>query len=48
MNALEDPLWHKIASFRLDDPNSRFTFSQRLARDNGWTLSYALRVVEEY
>jgi hypothetical protein len=41
-------LWEKIQAFELDDPDSSFTFTDRLARENGWTLKYALRAVEEY
>lgn len=41
-------LWNKIQSFQLDDPQSAFTFTERLARENGWTLDFSLAVVEEY
>jgi hypothetical protein len=48
MSLNEQSLWHKIKEFPLDDTISNFTFSDRLARENGWTKSYTLRVVEEY
>ena len=32
----------------LDDPSSSTTFTARLAKENGWKLSFARRVVEEY
>jgi hypothetical protein len=48
MNPQEQTLWDKIKAFPLDDPNIEFSFSDRLARDNGWTKSFALEVVEEY
>lgn len=48
MSSQEQALWDKIKAFPLDDPNIDFSFSDRLARDNGWTKSYALKVVEEY
>ena len=44
----QDPLWIRIAGFRLDDADAAFAFSQRLARENGWSRYYACRVVEEY
>ena len=41
-------LWNKIKAFQLDDPQSAYTFTERLARENGWLLSYSLSAVEEY
>jgi len=41
-------LWEKVQAFDPDDPDSSFTFSDRLARENGWRLDYALRVITEY
>ena len=41
-------LWQQVAAFRFDDSQSALTFSQRLARENGWGLGYAGRVIEEY
>ncbi|MFD0997963.1 glycine-rich domain-containing protein [Ohtaekwangia kribbensis] len=41
-------LWLKVRAFELDDPESAFPFSSRLARENGWTLEYTLRTIEEY
>jgi hypothetical protein len=41
-------LWNNIQSFQLDDPQSAFTFTERLTRENCWTLDYSLTVVEEY
>lgn len=41
-------LWHKIRSFDFDDSDSTFTFTDRLARENGWTFSYSVRTIEEY
>lgn len=48
MTEAEQTLWNKIGSFNLDDDNSSFTFTARLARENGWSGAYAIRVVEEY
>ncbi len=41
-------LWPKINAFSLDDPDASFKFSDRLARENGWTHNYTYRVIEEY
>jgi hypothetical protein len=52
MNADLDPRLHelhrRLLAFELDDPAARFTFSQRLARENGWTAERAARVILEY
>lgn len=48
MTVNQKTLWNKINSFQLDDPESSFTFSHRLARENGWTKSYSEKVIEEY
>lgn len=41
-------LWEKISQFKMDDENSDFTFSKRLARENNWTLEYSKKVMDEY
>jgi hypothetical protein len=41
-------LWQKIEDFQIDNSSIEFNFSERLARENGWSKIYALRVVEEY
>lgn len=41
-------LWQRIAAYRFDDPTARLTFTARLARENGWTIGRAVRVVDEY
>lgn len=41
-------LWQKINRFQLDEPGIALSFSDRLARENGWSLEYALRCVQEY
>lgn len=43
-----DKLLAAMKKFQLDDPDSALKFSARLARENGWSREYALRVVEEY
>jgi hypothetical protein len=41
-------LLSRIEAFSLDEPGIEFTFTQRLAREHGWTVNYAQRVVREY
>lgn len=41
-------LWNKIKNFEIDDVEAPLTFTDRLARENGWRISYSLRAVEEY
>lgn len=48
MTTEENILWTKISSFSLDEDSSSFKFSRRLARENGWTISYSEKVIEEY
>ncbi|MEM6751247.1 MAG: TIGR04222 domain-containing membrane protein, partial [Planctomycetota bacterium] len=46
--ARDTELWRRIAAHPFDDPASDFPFTRRLARDNRWSVGYAVRVVEEY
>lgn len=48
MNAAELSLWTKINDFQLDVPGDEFTFSARVARENGWSKKYTQRVIQEY
>ncbi len=48
MTAEEKQLWQKIKNFELDDPESSFCFSERLARENDWSILYSLRAIIEY
>jgi len=48
MTAEETILWAKIAAFRFNDEDAAFKFSHRLARENGWTIAYSKRVIQEY
>lgn len=41
-------LWRRIESFEIDEGAPALTFPARLARENGWTLDFARRVVAEY
>jgi uncharacterized protein (TIGR04222 family) len=44
----QQDLWNRILAHRFDDPAARLTFTGRLARENGWPIGYAVRVVDEY
>lgn len=48
MTAQQMELYERIQAFSLDQPDAQLPFSKRLARDNGWSLSYAQQVIEEY
>jgi hypothetical protein len=48
MTTEQQTLWDKIKDFELDEPTSSLTFTNRLARENGWTIEYSIRVVHEY
>jgi uncharacterized protein (TIGR04222 family) len=48
MNDDHGQLWVRLEHFELDDPGAAFPFSVRLARENGWTLRHAQRVIGEY
>ncbi len=48
MNHEEKELWESIKSYDIGVPDAEFSFSDRLARENGWDLSYAIRTVLEY
>jgi hypothetical protein len=41
-------LWKKIESFQIDDPNAKFTFSQKLAKENNWNNEFTSKAIEEY
>ncbi|HIK42466.1 TIGR04222 domain-containing membrane protein, partial [Thermoleptolyngbya sp. M55_K2018_002] len=44
----QQALYDRLQAFSLDQPGAALSFSQRLARDNRWSLDYAQRVIEEY
>jgi hypothetical protein len=48
MTQQQQQLWQAINGFQLDEPGVALGFSDRLARENGWPLQYALRCVQEY
>lgn len=48
MTDYEIELWEKIKVFEIDDLESEFSFTDRLARENSWTMEFSSRVVLEY
>lgn len=44
----QNALWNAIQAFELDSPDADFTFTDRLARENGWSMEYSMRAVQEY
>lgn len=44
----DQKLWKKIEAFNLDEKNAKLTFSQRLARENNWSLDFSKKVIQEY
>ena len=44
----DSALWERLSQFEIDDQGTAFPFSRRLARENGWTYDFTLRVIEEY
>lgn len=45
---LDHPVWQRLARYTIGPDAATFTFAARLARENGWTASFAERVIEEY
>lgn len=49
MNKLsQQELWEKIKNFNLDDQNSSYPFSKKLASENNWSLSFTQQAIAEY
>lgn len=49
MSGLSDlELWHRIQSYQLDHADIDLPFSERLARENGWTPEFSAKVCDEY
>lgn len=42
------PVWRALRDMRIEPEGAAFTFTQRLARENGWSPAYAAAVFEEY
>lgn len=41
-------LLKRLEDYDLDNPNSTFPFSAKLAKENGWTPSFTQRAIKEY
>jgi uncharacterized protein (TIGR04222 family) len=48
MNSDHQLLWRRLERLPLDAPGTAQPFTARLAREQGWSLRYAVRVVDEY
>lgn len=48
MGHIDDPLWHALVGMRIEPEGASLTFTRRLARENGWSRTYAAAVVLEY
>lgn len=48
MNNEQIKLWNKIKNFELDEPEVSLSFTDRLARENRWTIEYSIRAILEY
>lgn len=48
MNSDHQLLWRRLERLQLDAPGTAQPFTARLAREQGWSLRYAVRVVDEY
>ncbi len=44
----ESVLWKRISEFPLDAPGASNPFSAKLQRENRWSASFTMRVIEEY
>ena len=44
----ESEFWKTILDYELDDPSADLTFTDRLARENGWTHEFSVRAIIEY
>jgi hypothetical protein len=44
----QDPLWVRLSSYSIGTDDAVLSFAARLARENGWTLAHAGRVIAEY
>lgn len=48
MNHEQLKLWNDIKNFELDEPEASLNFTDRLARENAWTIEYSIRAILEY
>jgi uncharacterized protein (TIGR04222 family) len=48
INSQHEDLYRRILEFSFDQPGTQVSFCKKLERENGWSLSYTQRVIEEY
>lgn len=48
MNAQQSDLWKRLEAFPIDDSESEYPFSKRVARSNYWSPRYTARAITEY
>jgi hypothetical protein len=48
MNIQELTTWDRLLAVNFDDADVALTFSARLARENGWTPTFAAKAIDEY
>lgn len=48
MNFQQAELYTRIQEFSLDENDAVYPFSKRLAKENGWSVEYTKRAIEEY
>jgi hypothetical protein len=48
MKKNQSVLWAKILDFELNDIDSSFSFTDRLCRENDWSMEFASRCILEY
>ncbi|KMQ63966.1 hypothetical protein ACM40_04160 [Chryseobacterium sp. BLS98] len=44
----DEILWNRIQSFSLDASDADFPFSKKLAKEEGWTLDFTMKAIQEY
>lgn len=42
------PVWKALSSYSIGPSDAALSFQRRLARENGWGVAYAARVIDEY
>ncbi len=45
---LDHPVWVALSSYSIGPDDAKLSFAGRLARENGWSDTYTVRVIEEY
>src|SRR5438309_235996 len=44
----DQPVWASLSHYVIGPSDTALSFAARLARENGWSASYAARVIDEY